>query len=576
MRHASFALVLLSLLASLCAVAACGDDAQPAPVLPELAETSGDEGPPRIGGKADSANAAAAYASLPEHADFDRPLTALFAPDDPVVTLELRLIDEVRAARRDDDRTFTEGDNPYAIRYAVYNLRNPDLVKALADAEDDGVDVQILIEADQLDPALDYNVSDEALVARGFELVTDHRKLGEQTRKTADLIGITGSGLMHLKTRIFQTPEGTRVLSGSMNPGDNAIFNEETLHLINAPELTARYQAAFEAVRDARGQRNVWDEGAAVNVLFTPAASGPRAASKLLTWIAEEQEQILLMVFSLREVSAPDVSESLIGLLSRKAREGVPVYVITDRKQSDGVDVDGKPLYFNDRTEDQLRAAGVHVYEAINATTPFTAMHHKVGIFGRSKVRVVTDAANWTLAGLGSTRSKAKNVESVLFIDTEALDGGMTGARYLRQWLRVAERYADQSASRDGEPGFEALHEALTSAPGWPTVPVTFEVRADFTVPGDELVVRGNRDVLSDWGRATPGVPLTTDAATFPLWRSVEPVELPLGERFSWKAVVLHANGGVSWEKGANWTDEASPLPLEGTDSTVRPVTFRR
>jgi len=557
---------------------ACGDAQAPPPTttLPDPAESVGDEGPPRLGGKADSGNAALAYAQLPAGAGFDAPLTALFAPDDPVVTLELHLIDEVRSARRADSHDFAEGDNPYAIRYAVYNLRNPDLVKALGDAEQDGVDVQILIESDQLDPALDYNTSDEALVARGFELVTDHRTLDATTRKTADLIGIRGSGLMHLKTRAFSTPEGTRVLSGSMNPGDNAIFNEETLHLINDPKLTGRYLANFEAVRDGRGAANVWAADAAVNVLFTPAASGPRASTKLLTWLAEEQEQILLMVFSLREVSGPEVDESLLEVLVRKAQAGVPVYVITDRKQSDGVDIDGKPQYRNDKTEDVLRAGGVHVYEAINATTPFTAMHHKVGILGRSRVRVITDAANWTFAGLGSATGKAKNNESVLFIDSAALDGGKTGARYLRQWLRVAERYMAWSAQHDGEPGYEEVSSRLLEAPNWPTVPVSFEVEADFTQLGDEVAVRGGLDALSRWGQSNPGVPLKTDADTFPFWRSAEPVELPLGARFAWKAVVLRGDGGVTWEKGANWTAEASPGPLEDTAATVRRASFRR
>jgi len=418
-------IVLLTALA-----VACGAEQEPLPA----GGASFEEGPPlaSAAGKADSlASSLDAYGALPADADLDRPLAALFAPDDPVATLEATLIDKIRAARKRDPASYAEGDNPFRIRYAVYNLRNALIGARLAAAEGDGVDVQILLESDQLSPDRTWNTMDEELVKQGFVLVADHRTLDDTTRKSADLIGIKASGLMHLKARIF------------------------------------------EAVRDRKGLANSWDDSAAVNVMFTPASSGPRASTRLLKWIAEEKEQILLMVFSLRDVSAPGVSGSLVDLLAAKAAAGVPVIVITDRKQSDGVDAQGQPLYYNDRTEDRLRAAGVSVYEATNSTTPYTAMHHKVGILGRSRVRVITDAANWTKAGLGSASRRARNVESVLFIDSAALDKGLTGRRYIAQWLRVLQRYATQS-SGDGEPGYTEVYAALAAQPGWATQPISF------------------------------------------------------------------------------------------------------
>ncbi len=460
-------IVLLTALA-----VACGAEQEPLPA----GGASFEEGPPlaSAAGKADSlASSLDAYGALPADADLDRPLAALFAPDDPVATLEATLIDKIRAARKRDPASYAEGDNPFRIRYAVYNLRNALIGARLAAAEGDGVDVQILLESDQLSPDRTWNTMDEELVKQGFELVADHRTLDDTTRKSADLIGIKASGLMHLKARIFEAPGYSAVLSGSCNPGDHAMANEETLHLIRDTRLIARYGAAFEAVRDRKGLANSWDDSAAVNVMFTPASSGPRASTRLLKWIAEEKEQILLMVFSLRDVSAPGVSGSLVDLLAAKAAAGVPVIVITDRKQSDGVDAQGQPLYYNDRTEDRLRAAGVSVYEATNSTTPYTAMHHKVGILGRSRVRVITDAANWTKAGLGSASRRARNVESVLFIDSAALDKGLTGRRYIAQWLRVLQRYATQS-SGDGEPGYTEVYAALAAQPGWATQPISF------------------------------------------------------------------------------------------------------
>ncbi|MBX3246450.1 MAG: hypothetical protein KF901_04635 [Myxococcales bacterium] len=526
----------------------------------ESPEVLDEAGPVILGadGKADGEDVPA-FGPLPEDADWSPSVQVLFAPDDPTVTLELSEIARVVSARAADPAAYAEGENPYRVRYAVYNLRNPVLVEALADAEDAGVDVQILIDAAQLDPAKDWNTADERLVERGFELVVDHRTLDARTRISADLIGIERSGLMHLKLRLFETPGDATVITGSMNPGDNAVLNEENLQLIRDPRVVARYARVYEAVRDDRPIRNEWDEGAGANVLFTPAASGPRAGAQLLRWIAEEEELILMMVFSLRDVNAD--GGSLVALLGRKVAAGVPVYVITDRKQSDGVDAFGNRLWNDDPTEDRLRAVGVHVYEATNLATEFTAMHHKTGIFGLSRVRVVTDAANWTFSGLGSRTRVAPNVESQLYLDTAALDGGLTGRRYLAQWLRVLERYAHQSAG-DGEPAFEVVRDQLFAMPGWPTQAVAFDTHVQ-TAFGEQVEVRGGADALGGWGA---GLGLATDGETYPWWRGE--AALRLGERFAWKLVVRGV-GGTRWERGDDRVDYASPEALRGPTRVI-------
>ncbi|MCA9610647.1 MAG: hypothetical protein KC619_33860 [Myxococcales bacterium] len=505
-----------------------------------------------------------AYGPLPAEASFEAPLAALFAPDDPVVTVELAEIQTVRDARALDPNDYAEGENPFRIRYAVYNLRNPEIVDALADAADEGVDVQILIDADQLDPARDYNVADEALVARGFELVTDHRDLDDTTRRTADLIGIDTSGLMHLKTRIYETPDHAAVLTGSFNPGDNAVLNEETFHLIRDPALIARYTAAYESVLRGARIANTWDDAAAVNVLFTPSASGPRAGGRLLSWIEEEDELILLMVFSLRDITGEGHDRSLVEALGARAAAGVPVYVITDRKQSDGVDANGQPLYANDGTEDRLRAAGVHVYEATNRRTEFTAMHHKVGIFGLTSIRVVTDAANWTFSGLGSSTRVARNYESQLFIDSARLDDGRTGRRYLAQWLRVLERYADESAS-DGEPSFAEVAATLQGLAGWPTQGVGFTATAE-TSFGESIYVRGDAPSLGAWDGL--GLPLETDGMRYPVWTSPATIALPLGATVEWKLTASYGDAAsVRWERGPNRRAFVQPAALVASDA---------
>lgn len=528
-----------------------------APAAPEAAL---DEGPPiDPTGKADGGPPVRAYDPLGPWTSLEQDFEVLFAPDDPVNTVETALIDEVIAARASDAATYEEGSNPYRIRYAVYNLRNPRIVDRLIAAEAAGVDVQILIEADQLSDAKTWNTADETLVDAGLELVKDHRSLNAETRATADLIGITGSGLMHLKSRLFTSPQGSALLTGSLNPGDNAMLNEETLHLVRDPALVARYEHAFDAVLTGSGLENTWSDTDALNVLFTPASSGPRAVEKVFDWLEDEDEQILLMVFSLRDLTAPGHSDSLVDLLTRKAQSGVPVYVITDRKQSDGIDADGKPRWRNDRTEDRLREGGVHVYEAINTAGPFNAMHHKVAVLGRSRIRVITDAANWTFSGLGSSTRRARNVESQLFIDASLLPTPRVGQRYLAQWLLVLDRYAGQTPE---EPTSEAVRNALSAAEGWPTTPAHFIVHEAETAWGENIYVRGGVNALGRWGQSHPGHALTTDDSAYPTWSSVSPADLGLGSTVSWKAVARFDDGRTRWEAGGNRSRHIMPTAL--------------
>ncbi len=512
-----------------------------------------------------------AYAPLPDEADLDAAFETLFAPWDPTVSLELALIDRVRAARLADDgvaadATWEDGTNPYAIRYAVYNLRNPEVIDALIAARDDGVDVQVLVEKDQLDPERTWNTFDETLEDAGFVLVEDNRASTAEARAHADLVGIGGGGLMHLKTRLFTTPAGTTLLTGSMNPGDNAIYNDETLHLVHDPALVAAYEAAWQAVLDDEEVVNTWDADAAANVLFSPEAGGPRAGARILDWLAEEDEQILLAVYSLRDFSAPDAPGSLVEVLAERAAAGVPVHVITDRKQSDD--------YWDD-TEDALRAAGVHVWEVRNEATPYTAMHAKFAVLGRGGERVITDASNWTVSGLGSASSAASNTESTLFLDTVALDGGRTGRRYLGEWLRILGEYADAWGPVDGEPGFDEVFADLAGRAGWPEQPVAFVARDAETYWGETVRVLGDQPVLGDWGATGPGWPLTTDADTYPTWWTEAPATLPLGTRFQWKLTASFDDGVPRWEAGDNRVSVADPPPFVADGTRTLEASWR-
>lgn len=510
-------------------------------------------------------------------------LATLFAPYEPALGLDLLLIRQVIAARAADPATYPEGANPFRIRYAVYNLDNPYLAEALADAEAANVDVQILIESDQLDPAKAYNVQDDYLVNRGFELAPDHTQLDAASRVSADLVGIKRTGLMHLKTRLYTWNDAngqsaTRLVTGSLNPGNLSMRNDETLHYIELPAIIARYQAKYDAVLRGVKLTNTWSDDAAAQVMFAPDL-GPQAIDKIVDLIDREQESILIAMFSLRNMSPTTGGKGILARLVDAHQRGVAVVVVTDRKQSDGIDADGHPMYANDGSEDILRTAGIPVYEVVNKYSPFNAMHHKYAIFGVTEPIIVTDAGNWSKASFGSGTSRPTNDESVLFLDSMQLDGGVTGQRYLGNFLEVIGKYGTQGAdgaTPTGGPEPSTIVARLQGLAGWPTSEVTFRARVE-TTWGETVHVTGDHAALGDWTHAGPGHALLTDASTYPEWTSA-PLALPFGTRLAYKLIKRGAN--VIWETGSDRglivdpTDRRSvggyPQPAITTDLTWR------
>ncbi len=294
----------------------------------------------------------------------------------------------------------------------------------------------------------------------------------------------------------------------------------------------------------------MWDDAAPVNVLFSsPTAKGPRVADKLFSMIRDEKELIFISVFTLRNITNTEGRSKLVDELAAAKARGVKVTVVTDQKQSDGIDADGKPRpdSNNDNTEDLLRAAGIPTFEVMNRSGPFNAMHLKSAVFGLTDMKVVTDAGNWTAASMGSKRARPANAESVLFIDSKKADGNKTGMQYLGEYLSILRRYAPQN---HGGPEVEALIRDLQATPGWPKVKVNFDVIAR-TNWGQDVYLVGNTPELGGWGQTGPGLKLDTDASTYPSWK-VKDVELPLGTTLEYKVIKRNADGRVDWEPGKN------------------------
>lgn len=543
-------------------LAACGPDGAGEPQLqppPEGLEGGPDaEGP---SGKVDGAfDDGRAWAEPPEGLWGEVGVETLFAPDDPTVSVELALIDEVIDARLADP----DEQQAYRIQYAVYNITNQAIIRRLIDAERVGVEVQVLIEDRQLDPSRTWVKVDDMFREAGLKVEDDHSALSSGERREVELLGIKDRGLMHFKIRLFETPAWTRMLTGSFNPNTTSSLNEESMHLISDPALIAQYQMAYESLILGWDFENHWDDDAAVNVMWTPVYQGERAVTRILRWLEEEDEQILLMVFSLRNLTAPGVQDSLVEILEKKVAQGVPVYVITDRKQADGVDHQGERVFWDDETDERLREAGVPVYEAVNDATPYTAMHHKVAILGRTRIRVISDAANWTRSALGSRTRRAHNVESVLFIDSAKLDDNHTGRRYLAQWTKVLRRYGHQSVAADGELDPGEVLTALQAQDGWPQEAVVFRGHHIYTDLTEQGAVVGDHDALGYWGQRGCHA-LHTDPTLYPGWVSTAPLEAPVGASLRWKFVVLGPDGQVRrWERGDERVLSVTPQIVPG------------
>ncbi|MHB8872450.1 MAG: carbohydrate-binding module family 20 domain-containing protein [Myxococcaceae bacterium] len=484
------------------------------------------------------------------------PIETVFAPSDGPQKMELAHLDAIIAAKKADPKTYPVGKNPYVIEYAVYNMTDKRLVQRLTEAARAGIHVQLLIDADQISPDKPHNTVVADLVAAGFSHAQSQHGLTPEQQRDTQIIEIDmGAGLFHLKSRYFSYPDPVTgvqketLLTGSHNPQNSANQNDESLHRISDPALIKKYLGAIEALRSDKPIQNTWDDASPVNVLFTsPTSTGPKVVDKIFELVRAEKELIFLSVFTLRNITDSGRA-TLVDELVKARERGVKVVVVTDRKQSDGIDAEGnrRSDSNNDNTDELLQSAGIPTYEVINRAGPFTAMHLKSAVFGLSDIKVVTDAGNWTFATMGSGSKRSKNAESVLFIDSGKYDGNQTGQRYLGEFMRVMRKYDDQNTTQVAT---EKTLRDLQASPAWPRVKVNFDVLARTQV-GQDVYITGDTPELGGWGDGGPGLKLDTNPDTYPYWKKAE-VELPLGMRLEYKVVKRDSDGRLDWEPGQN------------------------
>jgi phosphatidylserine/phosphatidylglycerophosphate/cardiolipin synthase-like enzyme len=393
------------------------------------------------------------------------PLDLYFSPSGPEI--EDRIAAEIQAAEKE-------------IRVAMYNLRSARLGYLLLERQQAGVEVEVLWDAKQM--AKSYNTLDDDLAAAGLNIVPI-------------LNSSSAYATLHDKLAVF---DGRVVMMGSANWGQSGLFlNNESTLVFDSPELASIVDAELDEILSGSKVATSADGTSAVTLYFSPE---DRLDEVTIDAIDAAEERIYAAVFSLR-------LSWLVDALIRAHQRGVQVYVVTDRKQSETIDQD-----------ERLRDAGIPVIEALNDTTPYTAMHHKfVVIDGRT---TVTGSYNWSY----------------------------TGTFHSYEDLAVFSDDNEVAAAFDGEFG-RLWQEYAPDLPGPETGTTRVEVEAhcDGTAYGDTLVLVGDREELGAWD---PGRGLRLSGESWPTWRGA--VDLPAGARVEYKLVILRAGGGVDWESGGN------------------------
>ena len=455
------------------------------------------------------------------------PLEAFFAPYDASTSLggnltvlqtDIKLITTVTrakqafdAAQGADDKRTAEG--AFAIQFCVYNLLDASYVDPLIAAFNAGVSVQVLMDYGNLEqkyvPTYEWFKNASLRVAPQRNM--SQKDLTPAQRSSLNLIGIKTAGLMHMKMRYFswlaspvaRVPTEV-VVSGSFNPEDGALRNEDTLLVVRDAPTIAAYRRAYAAVRDGAPFQNSYDAARPINLLFSqaqPASGGGRVAAAggrlgggagggwlvrdtLLDLVRNETELIILSVYSLRNVA--DEDGTLVDELCAAARRGVGVAVLVDKGQADGES--GFAGGDSSLTALQLwKRCRVPVYKCENYAGKYNALHHKNALFGATSARRVvwTDTANWSGASMGNGTSHAKphNAETVMVVASGRLDKGRIGLRFLSNALQLIRKYSYQQACPYTRPDGKSISaqcgtDMKWNQPDWAQPPADEVLRA--------------------------------------------------------------------------------------------------
>ena len=453
----------------------------------------------------------------------NRSIDAYFAPFDTYqdLTQEVDLAKNVIKARQACPIPYFEpASNPFSIKYSVYNLMLTPAIEAMVAAHKANVFVQVLIQYTQLFPNMTWNTMAQNFTAANMSVVRDDNDClpyGALDCSTVNMIGTRARGsqfmgLMHTKMRLFHHTDSdcwrggscynhTSVVTGSLNPDNAALKNDETLLVMHDdPVFYADYDAIYRSIhtQTTHLHRNVWDPAKDINVFFSKGV-GATVSERLFAYLEAEQELAFLFVYSLRDVIengfGPQQNRSMAGnhlidqLRAAQAR-GVSIVVMTDIGEVMGTPGFSPPDASN--TSQRIAALGIPVYMCNNTAGPFNAFHHKNGLFGLTQMQILTDTANWSEAAMGSewwnktignfTRMAPPNDETTMLMDSYRRDNNLTGLRFLSQVLRLLRTYENQNVPR-GQPSADEIFAKVVAQRGavWPRV--AFSAAVSLTSP---------------------------------------------------------------------------------------------
>ncbi len=385
-----------------------------------------------------------------------------------------------------------------SIRVAMYNLRSDRVGWMLVDKQAQGVDVELLLDAKQM--VKEWNTLDDDLIVAGLNVVP----ITNDNHPYATL---------HDKLAVI---DGSTVFMGSGNWGTSGLHdNNEAVLALSSPVLAQVVDEELDQIVSGIKTERSGDVDSHTQLYFSPE---DRLDDVVESHIDAATDQIQVAVFSLR-------LDSLADALVRAHQRGVEVHVITDLKQSDQTDID-----------EDLVNAGIAVVEALNETTPYTAMHHKFMVVDGHTTLVGSYNWSWTASNYSYEDL------AVIADDTEV------AAAFAGEFGRVWDSYSDLPNPVD------TSHDVSVQA--W----------CDRTQYGDNLVLVGDLEELGGWD---PHQGVVLSGEQWPTWTA--DLSLRAGARFEYKWVVVRADGSVWWEQGGNRsavvpTDPGEPaLVLDGS-----------
>ena len=314
------------------------------------------------------------------------------------------------------------GSKDYSIRMAVYNLLWDDYTDCLLDAHQVGVHVQILMDGSQLAPNRTWNTDWRYLVKHGFRLVPSQLNASHSDLEYAQIVGITmpARGLMHLKTRLYQTPKWTKLVTGSFNPESAAFINNETMIVTENRDMIECYTGKYYSVlystsHDRKGCTQAWPSADAssssyLDVFFTPVGKKDDDAGYIILQrlgALRKGDVALLSVYSLHNFGKWD---SFLSALERAHKAGALLYGVTELEQ-----VNLTSSFYSSCLEYMT------LYTAVNPAGSFNAMHSKNAVFltGTGTAFVATDTANWSVDVWASRYYPSVNDESSILMSCD-------------------------------------------------------------------------------------------------------------------------------------------------------------